>query len=409
LKKVHTSLKARLVGRDQSVFKHYLLFRTPVPSASQRFRFTVLMASRKRARQDEDIQIKVASGEPVAAESFVLRALCSCARALPADAEQWDISAMLCDGQPFTYETVSCWLQCGYRNIYGTAAELDSDSISVLSTVTGLTQVLAFAHAVGSFEGMLQAACSQLQQLQFAVQLPEQVLELPLVGYTYCFQDSEPLQLMQRNLQKQGSLGTPLASAEQRCDVQQQVAKQLSALLQLAHVLRLQPLLDVLHRFIKLNVQGFGTPLLSGVTGSVFSDAVFESALGSSTLSKEAYVSSVLSQPCSLTPGSVGINSLLKPIGRAPTADAFCHMYDAELLQDFAGGRAGDTVSVTVALDPTCRDYGGGAMRIWLADRSSAAGSVFLPVQLLVGQMFVDAAGLEVFLKPESRPAEAAE
>ena len=354
------------------------------------------MASRKRARQDEDIQIKVAAGESLAAESFVLRALSSCARALPADAAEWDVSGLLSDGQPFSCETVSCWLQCGYRNIYGTAAELGSDSISVLSTVTGLTQVLAFAHAVGSFDGMLQAACSQLQQLQFALQLPEQVLELPVAGYSYSFDGS--MQLVQQNLQTHGSLGTPLASAEQRRDMQQQVAKQLSALLQLAHVLRLQPLLDVLHSFILLNVNGFGKPLLSGVAGAVFSDAVVEAALGSSTLGKEAYVSSVLAQPCSLAPGRVGLNRLLKPVGNAPKAEAFMHMYDAELLQDFAGGRAGDTVSVALAL--TC--VGVDAIRIWSADRSSDTGSVLLPMQLLIGQMFADAAALDGFLKPEA-------
>jgi hypothetical protein len=74
------------------------------------------------------------------------------------------------------------------------------------------------------------------------------------------------------------------------------------------------------------------------------------------------------------------------------------HIYNAELLQDFAGGRAGDTVSVV--LDLTCR--GVDAIHIWPADRSSDTGSVFLPVQLLIGQMFADAAALDGFLKPEA-------
>jgi hypothetical protein len=98
------------------------------------------MSFYKRAREDEDIQIKVAAGEPMSAESFVLRALSSCARALPADAAEWDVSGLLHDDQPFSRETVSCWLQCCYNSNYG--AELDSDSISLLGTVTGLAQVL---------------------------------------------------------------------------------------------------------------------------------------------------------------------------------------------------------------------------------------------------------------------------
>jgi hypothetical protein len=73
--------------------------------------------------------------------------------------------------------------------------------------------------------------------------------------------------------------------------VHQQLAKQTVALLRVAHMLRLQPLLDVLHHFLLLNA---GMPVdndngvLSGVMGLVF-DAVLEAALGSSSLSKEAY------------------------------------------------------------------------------------------------------------------------
>jgi hypothetical protein len=210
------------------------------------------MSSAKRAREDEDIQIRVAAGQPVAAESFVLRSFSSCARSLPADAEEWDVSGLLFDGQPFSHETVSCWLQCCSSSIYG-AAVLDSDSISMLSTVTGLAQVLAFAQAVGSFMGTFQAACSQLQHLKFVVQLPEQVLELPMAGYTYYYSNTNDKQLVQYNMKCALKLGDVLASAEQCRDVQRGVAKQLSALLQLGTVLRLQPLLTVLHQFLLLN------------------------------------------------------------------------------------------------------------------------------------------------------------
>jgi hypothetical protein len=103
-----------------------------------------------------------------------------------------------------------------------------------------------------------------------------------------------------------------MASAEQRGEVVQQVAQQLSLLLQMAHVLHLQALLDVLHSFIQRNVLPGTSYLLTGSTGLVFTDAVLDAALGSSTLSKEAYVSSVMSQPCSLAPGDMRHSSLLK-------------------------------------------------------------------------------------------------
>jgi hypothetical protein len=167
----------------------------------------------------------------------MLRTLSSCAKALPADAAEWDVSGLLFDGQPFSRETVSCWLQCGCSAVYAEDEQLDTDSVSMLSTVTGLAQVLAFADAVGSFKGLCRAACSQLQQLKCVVQLPEQVIELSVADYPYTFVGS---QLMRYDVtQEKVKVGAPLVSAEQLQDVRQQVAQQLSALLQLAHVLRL--------------------------------------------------------------------------------------------------------------------------------------------------------------------------
>jgi hypothetical protein len=270
--------------------------------------------------------------------------------------------------------------------------------IQQLSTVTGLTQVLAFADAVGSRSGLGKALCSQLQQLKSVVQLPEQVLELPLPGYTYWF---NALQLCHSKLRTLSEVGSPLSSAEQRVDVQQQVAKQLSALLRLAHVVSLQPLLDVLHQFLLLNVRP-GQYFLSSVANLVFSDAVLEAALGSSSsssssiLSKEAYVSSALAHPCSLTPGKIGHSSLLKPVGpRAYDTSTDVLRFDAELLRDFAGGRAGDTVKVTLDLFGGESLSGQGLIQL---KNGASPGSMSLPAQLLLGCTFTDAAALQEFL-----------
>ena len=347
------------------------------------------MSSHKRAREDEDIQIKVAAGESVAAESFVLRALSSCARALPADAADWDVSGLLIDGQPYSRAVVSCWVQC--CNSHNYVEDLDTDSINQLSTVIGLTQVLAFADAVGSYAGVFKAACSQLERLQIVVQLPEQMLELPMIGFSYAFDDK---QVSQMQLRKPTQVGAPLSSQEQCLDMKRQVAKQLSALLQLAHVLRLQPLLSVLHQFLLANagVPG-GAMVLGGVTGLVFSDAVLEAALGSSTFSKEAYVNSVLSQPCSLLPCQSGSSSLLKPVG-VPTYDAESKAlkFDAQLLADFMGGKAGAAVKVELDLF---------IARITLRLPSSTS-CLRLPMHLVVGRKFSDAAALDAFLKVDS-------
>jgi hypothetical protein len=363
------------------------------------------MSTRKRCR--EDLNIKVASGKSLHADSLLVRSLCDSARGLPAAADVWDVSGLLLDGQPFSRETVSCWISCVYSLADG-LTQLSQQDIEQLSTVSGLTQVLAFANAVGSSVGPLNAACSQLQHLKFMLQFPEQPIgvELPLAGYTYWFSDERQLQRM--HLHERMDVGEPLASDEQTYDVRQQVAKQTSSLLHLAHVLRLQPLLDLLHQFLLLNAEmpsGFLCGLLTGVMGLVFSDAVLEAALGSSTLSKEDYVSSVLSQPFSFTPGAIGHSSLLKPFG-PKTYDAGTDVlkFDAQLLQDFAGAKAGKVVKVEIDL---FGDSCGEAM-LSLESTSNEDHALTLPVQLLLGSKFSNAAALEDYLtaKPPTPPAQ---
>lgn len=119
------------------------------------------MSSRKRSRE-EDLSIKVASGQPLQADCLLVRSMCDSARGLPAAAEEWDVSGLLLDGQPFSREIVSCWLSCVNSLVDGPTV-LGSQDIDQLSTVTGLTQVLAFADAVGSFVAPITTACSQLQ------------------------------------------------------------------------------------------------------------------------------------------------------------------------------------------------------------------------------------------------------
>jgi hypothetical protein len=213
------------------------------------------------------------------------------------------------------------------------------------------------------------------------VKLPKQVLELPLAG-TYYFSGK---QLEELNLGAADIINVddPLSTDEQRSDVKQQVAKQAAALLQLAHKLHLQPLLSVLHQFLLFNVQpGCGHRLLSGAASLVFTDAVLEAASGSSNLSKEAYISSVLSRPVSLTPGRLGHSSLLKPVEPSVTynAENGTLEFDAQLMQDFAGAKAGDTVHVDLTL------FGGGfsegSIRM---ETAVSAAEVWMPVQLLMG------------------------
>ena len=94
---------------------------------------------RKRSRagsQDDDFRVKTAEGAPIPAKSFLVRTFSSCAEQLPAGADEWDVSGFLSDGEPFSRETVTCWLSCVYSILNG-AAELDTEEQVLLSSARG--------------------------------------------------------------------------------------------------------------------------------------------------------------------------------------------------------------------------------------------------------------------------------
>lgn len=333
--------------------------------------------SRKRDRE-EDIQIKVAVGQPIDAESLMLRPFSSVARALPSDAQQWDVSGLLQDGQPFSRETVQCWLSCIYSSLHG-PAELSAEDCQQLSTAKGLQQVLAFAHAVGSPLAVLAAACSQLDNLKFVVQLPAQTIELQLRDGPHRFgvNDEDSKQLRRATLRtcQADHCGSPCVSEAECHEVRQQVAQQVGLLLHMAHVVQLQALTQALHSFVLWNTRKQSS-LLWGVLQLVFTDAVLAAAVGSTTQTA-AYINSVLARPFSVMETRTGEPSLLKPLGTIEATDDGQLEFEAQLLQDVAGSKAGDTVSVLLDLfDPD-----GGYMNISIDDHTP----VGLSAQLLVG------------------------
>jgi hypothetical protein len=90
-----------------------------------------------------------------------------------------------------------------------------------------------------------------------------------------------------------------------------------------------------------------------GVLGLVVTDAVLSAALGSSTLTKEAYINSMLTQPYAVGDRNDGAPRLLKPLSVSEfTVDKADGQLEfvAELLRDVAGTRAGSLVSVKLDL-----------------------------------------------------------
>lgn len=318
-----------------------------------------MSSSRKRSRAssgiEPDLLIRTAEGQPIPAKAVLVRTISTfstCAEELPADAKEWDVGGFLFEGGPFSRQTVKCWLNCGHSMLYG-PGELDAQDQAQLSTANGLRSVLAFAHAVGSPEGLCKAACCQLQALVLEVQLPEQSLQLPVSpegGGAYMMRAvGEHWQLSRFAFAGWIKVG-PALSPEQEQDLKQQVAAQMAALLTIAHMLHLQPLIDVLHSFVRMGMCTAKVNLFHGVLDQVFTKAVLEAALGSSTVSKETYMRSVLAQPCSLVGNELCPQGIVKPVGKYKVDPDTGAVVEAELLQEFQGGKAGDVVMVTVDL-----------------------------------------------------------
>jgi hypothetical protein len=323
------------------------------------------MASLKRSR-DTDMTVKLANDESLQVDSLYTRIFSTVAKGLPGDADTWDISRLLLNNEPFSLQCVSCWLNCGYSMLYG-PSELDSTDIELLTTAQGLLELLSFCQAVGSPDGLLKAACSHLEQLTFVVDPPRPAKTVEV------------------------ALTTGLFEVSWDSEVQQQVATQTAELLLIAHMLRLQPLLDALHGFV-FRASLTATSLLYGALDQVFTEAVLDVALGSGCITKEVYLSSVLSQPASFSAGTAGHHGFFKLTG----AVTFVRVRDtlkcrAQLLQDLAGYKAGELLEVEVDV------FGSGAASN-LTLHKAGKNPIRLPMQLLLGNCVTAGSNAEAIM-----------
>lgn len=154
----------------------------------------------------------------------------------------------------------------------------------------------------------------------------------------------------------------------------------------IAHKLRLQPLSEVLHTFLHKNCfvsSSIGLKgLLVGQLGLVFSDRVLDAAMGSSSMTKQDWVRSILTRPCGFVGGVVGQNHLLEPALDSVELIGLTLRFSAKLLEDFAGSRRGTQVDVDIDLFNTEGPV------MWV-------GSVPMPVQMCIGRGVTDKADLE--------------
>lgn len=85
--------------------------------------------------------------------------------------------------------------------------------------------------------------------------------------------------------------------------------------------------------------------------GLVFTDEVLDAALGSSTISRETYLNSILTCPCAFLSGQQHFSGLLKPLEPVySVGETGQQKFKAKFLQDFAGAKEGEVTSVKLDL-----------------------------------------------------------
>jgi hypothetical protein len=128
----------------------------------------------------------LAAAVPLEADRQVVCLFSGVARGLP-DAEEWDLSGSLVDGQPVSRQTVVAWLNAAYQAAYEVNFEAQKKPNNPACSMTGLYHLLSFADAVDSTKPVLKACCAQLQSLKLHAQLGQQPLMLETNGVGYYF------------------------------------------------------------------------------------------------------------------------------------------------------------------------------------------------------------------------------
>jgi hypothetical protein len=233
---------------------------------------------------DEDLVI-ISLGKGVkflSANGYVLRCYSMCARYLPPEATVWDLSSLLVEGHPPSYDVVATWLDVLHMVHEGDTTREEQIK---LDTLEGVCQLLAFADAVGSSRGIIRA-CLRVCNLQNLVMLCDAVQEgasLLLDGRCYtCPAAGGSLVAHHMGTVDSKGLYIPLTSntpltAEQRAQLVTTLCEEMERAAYLGHKLQLQPLQRLVANIISSSML-FKEALLYGHLKRVFTPRVREAA-----------------------------------------------------------------------------------------------------------------------------------
>jgi hypothetical protein len=241
------------------------------------------------------LRIKLASSNEtdsadIVADRFLLDFWSSCARGLPADAAEWDLSQLLVEGKAVERSTVVAWLNAAHQITHLKDFEQQQDNPAV--NMTGLVELLGFADAVGSSRGLLHACLANLSQLKCDVRTSS-------AGAYYLLDPATAYQWVQRMVASQvlrylAACGNPLVQVvsadtpEQRISFMQLVLTPIESLLYLSYKLQLPALESKLQTFISINSSR--TYMLYDCLDEVVSARVLDAAAGNTELLKQLVV-----------------------------------------------------------------------------------------------------------------------
>jgi hypothetical protein len=331
--------------------------RTATAAAAAAARSACAQLKRSYSRWGSDdrlisIRLEGCGAAPTASKPL-LQTVSQCAAGLPDDAAEWDLSGLLIEGQPVSHGVVVAWLHAAMMCVHEEPFAGEAQQEPPLNcSAAGLAQLLAFADAVGSSRGLLHACLPPLAQLQFWLRVGEQQEEVQLdVGAAYSWHGDDKLQLWWRC----GTAGRAVHTASStaaKAQLSQQFARQLEALLYLAHRLELDSLAQALHSCVRNNA-AWPQSLLrvhDGIVAPrVLSARLLEEAAGPGQHSQLAFISSIVTQPVSFAPGP-DRRQLFEPID-LNAAQKQPLKFKARLLEDFTGaGSKGQVVDVQLDL-----------------------------------------------------------
>lgn len=274
-----------------------------------------IKVSQAPAASSADAAAAPADAQAIVFDRHLLAAYSSCARGLPADATEWDVSQLLIGGQSVQRETVIAWLNAANKPIHG--CEFVPQASSPVRSMSGLAQLLAFADAVGTSRGLLLAFDTDAATLQAQVQLTDAAdaaVQLQMgAGHHFCA-GKKGLESL-RGFTPTGFGQYTVIAAVRKDDkpaLKQQVAQQLEALLCLAYKLNLPVLSSSLGRVIQCNSCHPNALLDGKALQSIVSDSLLAAAgCGRATMLQRLFpVLSIVLRP--LGAPSVASNSMVE-------------------------------------------------------------------------------------------------